>query len=134
MSDSVQPHRWQSTRLLHPWGFPGKKIRSGMPLPSQNIRHKIGFMITLVTKSHVAPINSLVFSYCVSLTILLQLLWPLSSYKQANKSSTTESLPILLSPAWKALETDFLTVNSFISLKSVQQSHFLSNAFSGCLT
>ena len=25
MSDSVQPHRWQPTRLLHPWDFPGKQ-------------------------------------------------------------------------------------------------------------
>ena len=24
MSDSVQPHRWQPTRLPHPWDFPGK--------------------------------------------------------------------------------------------------------------
>ena len=24
MSDSVQPHRWQPTRLLRPWDFPGK--------------------------------------------------------------------------------------------------------------
>ena len=26
MSDSVRPHRWQSTRLLHPWDYPGKKL------------------------------------------------------------------------------------------------------------
>ena len=103
-------------------------------LPSPNNRHKIGYMITLITKSHVAPINSLGFSYCVSLTALLQLLWPL--YDPMNKllSPPPESLPTLLSPAWKALATDFLTVNSFISLKSVQQSHFLRDAFSGCLT
>ena len=24
MSDSVRPHRWQPTRLLHPWDSPGK--------------------------------------------------------------------------------------------------------------
>ena len=24
MSDSVQPHRWQPTRLPHPWDSPGK--------------------------------------------------------------------------------------------------------------
>ena len=24
MSNSVQPHRWQPTRLLRPWDFPGK--------------------------------------------------------------------------------------------------------------
>ena len=29
MSDSVQPHRWQPTRLCHPWGYPGKNTGVG---------------------------------------------------------------------------------------------------------
>ena len=29
MSDSVRPHRWQPTRLPHPWDSPGKK--NGLP-------------------------------------------------------------------------------------------------------
>src|SRR5574337_383653 len=29
MSDSVQPHRWQPTRLCHPWDFPGKNTGVG---------------------------------------------------------------------------------------------------------
>ena len=29
MSDSVQPHRWQSIRLLHPWDSPGKSTGVG---------------------------------------------------------------------------------------------------------
>ena len=29
MSDSVQPHRWQPTRLSHPWDSPGKNTRVG---------------------------------------------------------------------------------------------------------
>ena len=29
MSDSVRPHRWQSTRLLHPWDSPGKNTGVG---------------------------------------------------------------------------------------------------------
>ena len=29
MSDSVQPHRWQPTRLPHPWDFPGKNTGVG---------------------------------------------------------------------------------------------------------
>ena len=33
MSDSLQPHGLQSTRLLHPWGFPSK-YGSGVLLPS----------------------------------------------------------------------------------------------------
>ena len=33
VSDSVGPHRWQPTRLPHPWDFPGKNW-SGLPFPS----------------------------------------------------------------------------------------------------
>src|SRR5574342_187849 len=29
MSDSVQPHRWQPTRLPHPWDSPGKNTEVG---------------------------------------------------------------------------------------------------------
>ena len=29
MSDSVRPPRWQPTRLLHPWDFPGKSTGVG---------------------------------------------------------------------------------------------------------
>ena len=29
MSDSVQPHRWQPTRLRHPWNSPGKNTGVG---------------------------------------------------------------------------------------------------------
>ena len=29
MSNSVRPHRWQPTRLLHPWDFPGKSTGVG---------------------------------------------------------------------------------------------------------
>ena len=29
MSDSVQPHRWQPTRLRRPWDSPGKNTRVG---------------------------------------------------------------------------------------------------------
>ena len=30
MSDSVQSHRWQPTRLLRPWDSPGKNTRVGL--------------------------------------------------------------------------------------------------------
>ena len=29
VSNSVRPHRWQPTRLLHPWDFPSKSTRVG---------------------------------------------------------------------------------------------------------
>ena len=34
MSDSVRSHRWQPTRLHHPWDSPGKNTGSGLPFPS----------------------------------------------------------------------------------------------------
>ena len=34
MSDSVQPHRRQPTRLLRPWGFSRQEHWSGLPFPS----------------------------------------------------------------------------------------------------
>ena len=34
MSNSVQPHRLQPTRLLCPWDFPGKDTGGGLPFPS----------------------------------------------------------------------------------------------------
>ena len=34
MSDSLQPHGLQPTRLLHPWDFPGQEYWSGVPLSS----------------------------------------------------------------------------------------------------
>ena len=30
VSDSVRPHRWQSTRLPHPWDSPGKNTGMGL--------------------------------------------------------------------------------------------------------
>ena len=35
MSDSVQPHRWQPTRLPDPWDSPGKNIGVGCHFPLQ---------------------------------------------------------------------------------------------------
>ena len=40
MSDSVQPHRLQPTRLLHPWDFPGKSTRVGCHCPLGNCKLK----------------------------------------------------------------------------------------------
>ena len=34
MSDSVRPHRWQPTRLPHPWDFSRQEHWSGLPFPS----------------------------------------------------------------------------------------------------
>ena len=39
VSDSSWPHGLQPTRLLHPWGFPGKSTGVGVPLPSLESCH-----------------------------------------------------------------------------------------------
>ena len=40
MSDSVQPHRWQPTRLPHPWDSPGKNTGVGCHFLLQCMRVK----------------------------------------------------------------------------------------------
>ena len=40
MSDSVRPHRWQSTRLRHPWDSPGKNTGMGCHLLLQCMKVK----------------------------------------------------------------------------------------------
>ena len=41
MSDSVQPHRWQPTRLLRPWDSPGKNTRVGCHFLLQCMKMKM---------------------------------------------------------------------------------------------
>ena len=40
LSDSVQPHRQQPTRLLRPWDSPGKNTRAGCHFPLQCMKVK----------------------------------------------------------------------------------------------
>ena len=40
MSDSVQPHRWQPTRLPHPWDSPGKNTGVGCHFLLQGMKVK----------------------------------------------------------------------------------------------
>ena len=40
MSDSVRPHRWQPTRLLHPWDSPGKNTEMGCHFLLQSMKVK----------------------------------------------------------------------------------------------
>ena len=40
MSDSVRPHRWQLTRIPHPWDSPGKNTEVGCHLLLQCMKVK----------------------------------------------------------------------------------------------
>ena len=40
MSDSVRPHRWQPTRLPHPWDSPGKNTDMGCHFLLQSMKVK----------------------------------------------------------------------------------------------
>ena len=40
MSNSVRPHRWQPTRLPHPWDFPGKNTGVGCHFLLQRMKVK----------------------------------------------------------------------------------------------
>ena len=64
MSDSVQPHRWQPSRLPHPWDSPGKNTGVGchflfqcMKVKSevaQSLSH-VRLLATRWTAAHQAP-------------------------------------------------------------------------------
>ena len=41
MSDSVRPHRWQPTRLCHPWDSPGKNTGMGCHFLLQCMKVKV---------------------------------------------------------------------------------------------
>ena len=43
MSDSVRPHRWQPTRLPHPWDSPGKNTGLGCHFLLQCIKLQFNF-------------------------------------------------------------------------------------------
>ena len=47
MSNSVQPHRWQPTRLRRPWGSPGKNTGVGCPFLLQCMKVKSESEVTL---------------------------------------------------------------------------------------
>ena len=47
MSDSVQPHRWQPTRLCHPWDSPEKNTGVGCHFLLQSVKVKVKSCLTL---------------------------------------------------------------------------------------
>ena len=47
MSDSVRPHRWQPTRLRHPWDSPGKNTGVGCHFLLQCMKVKIQSEVAL---------------------------------------------------------------------------------------
>ena len=69
MSDSVQPQRWQPTRLPHPWDSPGKNTGVGRHILLQCMKAKsqseaaqsCQLLVTLRTTAYQAP-PSMVFS------------------------------------------------------------------------
>ena len=64
MSDSLQPHRQEPTRLLCPWNSPGKNTEKGMPFSRESSQHRDrtpGFLHcrqVLTTKPPTAPITT----------------------------------------------------------------------------
>ena len=48
VSDSVWPHRWQPTRLPHPWDSPGKNTGVGCLLEIGNVQKEILFQCIII--------------------------------------------------------------------------------------
>ena len=61
MSDSVQPHRWQTTRLPHPWDSPGKNTGVGCHFLLQCVKVKslshVRLFSTPLTAAYQAPLS-----------------------------------------------------------------------------
>ena len=55
MSDSVRPHRWQPTRLPHPWDSPGKNTGVGCHFLPQCMKVKSNSEVTSVVSDSVRP-------------------------------------------------------------------------------
>ena len=62
VSDSVRPHRWQPTRLPHPWDSPGKNTGVGchfllqcMKVKSESEVSRARLLATLWTAAYEAP-------------------------------------------------------------------------------
>ena len=65
MSDSLRPHRWQPTRLRHPWDSPGKNTGVGchfllqcMKVKSESeVLSRVRLLATPWTAAHQAPLS-----------------------------------------------------------------------------
>ena len=86
MSDSVGPHRWQPTRLPHPWDSPGKNTGVGCHFLLQCMKVK--------SESEVAQ-------SCLTLSDPMDCSLPGSSVPGILQARTLEWVTISFSNAWK---------------------------------
>ena len=94
MSDSVRPHRWQPTRLPHPWDSPGKNTRVGCHFLLQCMKVKSQSEVTQLCPTLATPwtaayqaLPSMGFSkqkYCSG--------WPLPSLVNYSKIPIKDKL------------------------------------------
>ena len=119
MSDSVQPHRWQPTRLLCPWDSPGKNTGVGCHF----LLHAACFSTSVIDVINCFPVASL----------LRSLIWPhlhpwLSRWlvsttlrKQKVKLPSLLSPPLQLSPV--SAPSELFLANLLIILKLTPVIH-----------
>ena len=74
--DSVRPHRWQPTRLLCPWDFPGKNTGVGCRWADLICDHPLGWCIS----GSVLP-----WTYGITSLIMIRRWWFLFSSSPCNK-------------------------------------------------
>ena len=102
MSNSVRPHRWQSTRLPHPWDSPGKNTGVGCHCLLQSMKVKsesdvaqsCPTLATPWTAAYQAPLSMGFYrkKYWSGFHCLLQ------SMKVKSESEVAQSCPTLSDP------------------------------------
>jgi len=97
MSDSVRPHRWQPTRLPHPWGSPGKNTGVGCHFLLQCMKGKS---------------QSAVAQSCPTLSYLMDCSLPGSSVHGIFQARVLEWAPSLTAGIYKWLVCCFLNFSS----------------------
>ena len=118
MSDSVQPHRWQPTRLPHPWDSPGKNTGVGCHFLLQCMKVKSESEVTQLYPTPSDPMDCSL---------------PGSSAHGIFQARVLEWVAIALITSWQIdgeTVTDFIFWGASKSLKLVIAAMKLKDAYS----
>ena len=139
MSNPVWPHRWQPTRLPHPWDSPGKNTGVGchfllqcMKVKSESeVASHVRLLVTPWTAAYQAP-PSMGFSRQKSTGVGCHWLLRSSSYLLLNSIPSFQNFPSWLCSLWCCLPLPSqhspicsLSPNTLIFSQNLAFSHLL---------